>query len=99
RLLEEDLRILLPELAVDAELEHAERRGEDHVVAVARQACDDLRDGRVAEHVLLVRGLDLAPERLLNGKTSGIVRLRPASVVVRSGIDPGHLERGLLLAG
>jgi hypothetical protein len=98
RLLEDDLRVLLPELAVDPEFEHAERRGEDHVVAVACETGHDLRHRRVAEHVLLVGGLHLAAERLLNGESSGIVRLRPAAVVVWAGIDPGNLECRLLLA-
>ena len=43
RLLEEDVRVLLVELPVDAVLEHAERAAEDHGVALADKAGDDLR--------------------------------------------------------
>ena len=85
RLLEQDLRVLRVELAVDAELEHPERRPDDHVVTVADEAGDDLRDGRVAEDVLLVGRLHLVAERLLDVQASGVVRLRPPAVVVRPG--------------
>src|SRR6185437_15582013 len=96
-LLEQDVRILVRELAVDAELEHPERGAEDHLVAVANKAGDDLGHRRVAEDVLLVGRLNLRAEGLLHRQAAGVMRLRPAPVVVRPRIDPGDLERRLLL--
>ena len=84
RLLELDVGVLAVELAVHAVLEHAERAAEDHVVALAHEAGDDLQDLRVREDVLLVGRLDLVAERLLDGEPT-VVRLRPAAVVVGPG--------------
>ena len=93
RLLEEDVGVLLVQLPVRAVRKVPERASEDHLVALSHEAGDDLRDLRVREDVLLVRRLHLRPEHLLDQQAPAVMRLRPAVVVVRARIDPGHLER------
>src|SRR4029079_1167769 len=92
RLLELDVRILRVELPVDAVLEHPERAAEDHRVALAHEARDDLRRLGVREDVLLVGRLDLVPEGLLYEQAPAFVRLRPAAVVVRPWVHERDLE-------
>src|SRR5206468_1766076 len=75
----------------------AERRPEDHLVAVANQALDHLAGLRPLRDELLEGRLDLRAESLLNGEAALVVGLRPAGVVVRADVDPGDfVRRGLL---
>ena len=89
RLLEVDVRVLRRERRRDV----AVRRREDQLVALRGETRNRLRELRADRNVLLIGRLHLRPERLLDVLPSGLVRLRPAAVVVRADVDPGHLER------
>ena len=96
RLLEEDLRVLRVELAVDAELELPNE------VAKIILYPSRTRPATICGTCAFENALSLYVVWILRPSSfstaysrPGVVRLRPAAVVVRARIDPGDLERRL----
>ena len=71
----------------------AERRAEDHLVALLRELAEDALGVGGFRNVLDVRGLDLGAELLFDVEPPLIVRIGPAVIANRAQVDESNLER------